>query len=223
MAEQAHHRRWLIAALAATVGVLLAPAAASAITVGIQPGPTPAESLLVLDDPTGATNTVALTTVTVVVGHPDIVIGDTTAGIPDGFPIQCMRVDSEIVRCPANVFGVIANFGPGNDSFSVAAEFTYPTMPRAFNPSASFAAATEVPTVRAQFGPGADTASDLSPSEDFWNGGPGKDRFNSGPSDDKVKGGAQNDIIDCGAGHHDIGIGGPGKRDLGVHCEVVKH
>jgi Ca2+-binding RTX toxin-like protein len=201
-----------IAFLAAIAAALLAPAGASAVTVAIQAGPTPSESLLVLDDPTGAVNTVALSTVTVVAGHPDIVIGDTTAGIPDGFPPDCARVDPNIIRCPATVVGVRADFGAGNDSLSVAAPFTYPRM---------FSA--EVPTVRAQFGPGADAASDLSPSEDFWNGGPGRDRFNSGPGNDRIKGGAQNDVIDCGAGHHDVGIGGPGKLDLGAHCEVVKH
>jgi Ca2+-binding RTX toxin-like protein len=203
--------------------LILAPAGASAVTVGIQAGPTPSESLLVLDDPTGAPNILAITTLTVVAGHPDIVIGDTSAGIPDPIPADCARVDSEVVRCPAAVFGVLANLGAGNDSLSVAPAFTYPRMLSASDSLAVTSAEVERPTVRVQFGAGADAASDLSPSRDFWNGGPGKDRFNSGPGNDKVKGGAQNDIIDCGAGKHDIGIGGPGRLDLGKHCEVVKH
>jgi RTX calcium-binding nonapeptide repeat (4 copies) len=217
-------RRASLASFGIAVGLLaLAPAGASAVTVGLQAGPTPSESLLVLDDPTGATNTVALTTVTVVVGHPDIVIGDAGAGIPDPFPGECARVDPTIIRCPATAIGVLGNLGAGNDSLSVAAEFTYPRMFGAAEWPARPAAAAEVPTVRMQFGPGGDAGSDLSPAQDQWNGGPGRDRFNSGPSNDTVSGGAQNDVIDCGAGKHDVGISGPGRLDLGRHCEVVRH
>ena len=158
---------------------------------------------------------------TVVQGYPDIVIGDTTAGIVDPIPPDCARVDPTIIRCPAlNYVGVLGDLGPGDDSLSVARDFGYPS-PRNF--MAGPAAANPAGFVRMQFGPGADSASDLSGARDVWNGGTGRDRFNSGPGNDKVNGGAQNDIIDCSAGKRDVGIGGPGKVDLGRHCETVKH
>jgi len=174
-----------------------------------------------ITDDDGVDNEVAITTVTIAEGNPDAVVGDVKAGISDPIPPQCARVDPTIVRCPATgLVGVIAFFGGGNDSLSVSDDFGY----RAFTQSAWPASASAVsPFVRVQFGPGADLASDLSPYRDIWNGGPGKDRLNSGPGNDRVKGGAQNDVIDCGAGKHDVGIGGPGKRDLGRHCEVVRH
>ena len=202
----------------ALAAILIAPAGAAAIKVTygqFQP------MTLDLTDDDGVDNDVAITTVTVVTGHPDAVVGDLKAGIPDPIPPECARVDPTIIRCPATgLVGVIAFFGRGNDRLSVAEDFGY----RSFTPSSTIAGAAAVtPFVRAQFGPGSDVAGDQSPYRDVWNGGSGRDRFSSGPGNDKVKGGSQNDIIDCGAGKHDIGIGGPGKRDLGRRCEVVKH
>jgi hypothetical protein len=176
-----------------------------------------------LTDDAGVDNEVAITKVEVVAGHPDAVVGDTKAGIPDPIPPECARVDATIVRCPAGILvGVIAVLGGGDDSVSVSDDFGYRAF-SSFSRSSSARAAAFNPFVRVQFGPGADTGSDLSPYRDIWNGGPGRDRLASGPGNDKVKGGAQNDVIDCGGGHHDVGIGGPGKLDLGRRCEVVKH
>jgi Ca2+-binding RTX toxin-like protein len=204
----------------AVAATMLVPAGAAAIKVTYgqyQP------MTLDLTDDDGVDNEVAITTVTVVAGHPDAVVGDLKAGIPDPIPSECARVDPRIVRCPATgLLGVIAFFGGGNDNLAVAEDFGY----RSFTPSSSIRGGTTAavsPFVRVQFGPGADTGSDQSPYRDTWNGGSGRDRFNSGPGNDLVKGGSQNDVIDCGAGKHDVGVGGPGKRDLGVHCEVVKH
>jgi hypothetical protein len=219
--SQQSRRRNLLRAVAFCVILcvaLLAPAAAHAVklTYGkYQP------MTLDLDDDAGVDNEVAITAVTVVVGHPDVVVGDTKAGIPDPIPPECARVDPTIVRCPANILvGVIGVLGAGNDNLSVSDDFGYFS---ASNRLSGATAAAGSQFVRMQFGPGADSASDLSPYRDIWNGGSGKDRFNSGPGNDKIKGGSQNDIIDCGAGHHDVGIGGPGKLDLSRHCEVVKH
>lgn len=213
-------RRALIAATAATALLALLPAVASAVKITY--GQYQPMTLDITDDD-GVENDVALTKVEVVAGHPDVVVGDTKAGIADPIPPECVRVDASIIRCPAGIIvGVIGFLGGGNDRLSVSEDFGY----RSFSPGNRFSAATAAavnPFVRVQFGPGADLASDLSPYRDIWNGGPGKDRFNSGPGNDKVKGGAQNDVIDCGAGKHDVGIGGPGKRDLGVHCETVRH
>jgi Ca2+-binding RTX toxin-like protein len=200
--------------------LLLAPAGAQAVKVTYgQFGP----MTLDITDDEGVDNEVAITTVTVVAGHPDAVVGDLKAGIPDPIPSECARVDATIVRCPATgLIGVIGFLGGGDDSLSVAEDFGYE---EASTPSTRLAAGSAAvsPFVRMQFGAGADTGSDESAYRDIWNGGSGRDRFNSGPGNDKVKGGAQNDVIDCGAGKHDIGIGGPGKLDLGRHCEVVKH
>jgi hypothetical protein len=222
MAEGATGKRaraLLVGIALAVAAALIAPAGAAAIKVTYgqyQP------MTLDLTDDDGVDNEVAVTTVEVVEGHPDAVVGDLKAGIPDPIPPECARVDATIVRCPATgLVGLIAFFGGGSDSLSVAKDFGYRNWVR---PSSSTARAAAVsPFVRVQFGPGADAASDLSPYRDVWDGGPGRDSFNSGPGNDKVKGGAQNDIIDCGAGHHDVGIGGPGKRDLGRRCETVKH
>jgi hypothetical protein len=172
-----------------------------------------------ITDDVGVDNEVAITTVTVVPGHPDAVVGDTKAGIPDPIPAECARVDPNIVRCPARILvGVVGFLGAGDDSLSVAEDFGYGrSVDRLGHSSATS------PFVRVQFGAGADVASDLSPYRDIWNGGKGRDRFNSGPGNDLVRGGPQNDVIDCGAGHHDVGIGGPGKLDLGRRCETVKH
>jgi Ca2+-binding RTX toxin-like protein len=201
-------------------GALLVPAGAQAVKVTygqFQP------MTLDLTDDDGVDNEVGITTVTVVAGHPDAVVGDVKAGIPDPIPQECARVDQNIVRCPATgLIGVIGFLGGGNDSLSVSEDFGYrETSALSARLAASSAAVT--PFVRMSFGAGADRGSDLSTYRDIWNGGSGKDRFNSGPGNDLVRGGAQNDIIDCGAGHDDVGIGGPGKRDLGGHCETVKH
>jgi len=197
---------------------LILPASASAVvlTYEMRGG----GNVVVLTDTTGARDTVALTKAEAVQGHPDVLVGDTTAGIT-GVKPPCRVVSDQIAACPAEgTIGASLSLGAGNDSLSVAEDFGY----RAFGLSGPLAASSAVsPFVQAQFGAGNDTGSDLSPYRDIWNGGPGKDRFNSGPGNDKVSGGAQNDVIDCGAGKHDVGIGGPGKRDLGVHCETVKH
>jgi len=209
-------RRALIAVTTATALLALLPAGASAVklTYG-QYSP----MTLDLTDDQGVENEVGLTKVEMVEGHPDVVVGDLTAGIPDPIPSQCARVDSTVVRCPAGIIvGVVAILGGGNDTLGISENFGY----RSVSPLAATGAAFN-PFVRVQFGAGADRASDLSPYRDIWNGGPGRDRLASGPGNDKVKGGAQNDIIDCGKGKHDVGIGGPGKRDLGAHCETVKH
>jgi hypothetical protein len=213
-------RRALIALTAATALLALLPAGASAVKITYGQF-TP--MMLDLVDEEGVDNEVGLTKVEVVAGHPDVVVGDLKAGIPDPIPDICQRVDGQVIRCQADIIiGVEAFFSRGNDTLGISDDFGY----RSFSPANSFSAATGAavnPTVRVQFGPGADVGSDASPYRDIWNGGPGKDRMNSGPGNDKVKGGAQNDVIDCGAGKHDVGIGGPGKRDLGVHCETVKH
>jgi hemolysin type calcium-binding protein len=205
-----------LAVAVAMLAVLPAGAQAVKITYGqYQP------MTLDLTDDEGVDNEVAITKVEVVAGHPDAVVGDTKAGIPDPIPPECARVDPTIVRCPATILvGVIAVLGGGDDSLSVSDDFGYRSA-TAFNGTSQAAAFN--PFVRVQFGSGADLGSDLSPYRDIWNGGPGRDRLASGPGNDKVKGGAQNDVIDCGPGHHDVGIGGPGKLDLGRRCEVVKH
>jgi hypothetical protein len=213
-------RRALIAAAAAIGLLTLLPAGAGAVKITY--GQYEPMTLDITDD-AGVENEVALTKVEVVSGFPDVVVGDTKAGIPDPIPQQCARVDSSIVRCPAGIIvGVVGFLGGGNDTLSVSEDFGYRSLSQANRLSAATGAAFN-PFVRVQFGAGADLASDLSPYRDIWNGGPGKDRFASGPGNDKVKGGAQNDIIDCGAGHHDVGIGGPGRLDLQRGCEVVKH
>src|SRR4051794_4885006 len=211
--------RVLPAIAIAIAAAMIAPSGAGAVKVTY--GQFQPRTLDITDD-AGVDNEVAITTVTVVAGHPDAVVGDTKAGIPDPIPPECARVDPNIVRCPATgLVGVIGFLGGGNDRVSVAEDFGY----RAFEPSTRLAAGSSAaaPFVRIQFGAGADLGSDLSPYRDIWNGGSGKDRFNSGPGNDLVRGGSQNDIIDCGAGHHDVGIGGPGRLDLSRRCEVVKH
>jgi hypothetical protein len=211
--------RWLIPAIAIAAAMIL-PAGAQAVklTYGqYQP------MTLDLTDDAGVENEVVITKVEAVAGHPDAVVADTKAGIPDPIPQECARVDPTIVRCPATILvGVVALLGGGNDSLSVSEDFGYKSL-AAVDRMPGVAGAAVNPFVRVQFGSGADIAADLSPYRDIWNGGPGRDRFNSGPGNDKVNGGAQNDVIDCGVGRHDVGIGGPGKRDLGRRCEVVKH
>jgi hypothetical protein len=199
---------------------LLAVVPAGASAVKITYGQYSPMTLDITDDD-GVDNEVGLTKVEVVAGHPDVVVGDLKTEIPDPIPNICQRVDGSTLRCVADdIVGVVAIFGGGRDTLGVSEDFGYRSA--SANPFAATAAAFN-PFVRVQFGPGADLASDASPYRDIWNGGPGRDRLASGPGNDKVKGGAQNDIIDCGAGKHDVGIGGPGKRDLGVHCETVKH
>jgi Ca2+-binding RTX toxin-like protein len=215
-------RRALIAAAAAPIAVAVAltvPASASAVVMTYEMRAV--GNVVVLTDNAGVRNTVVLTKAEAVEGHPDVLFADTTEGITGDIKPPCRRISDQIGACPADVTvgADILLFG-GNDSLSVAKDFGY----RAFGLSSSLATTSAVsPFVQAQFGAGNDTGSDLSPYRDIWNGGPGKDRFNSGPGNDKVNGGAQNDVIDCGAGKHDVGIGGPGKRDLGIHCETVKH
>jgi hypothetical protein len=208
-----------VAAACAVLGAaLLVPAGAQAVklTYGQYEPMT-----LDLTDDTGVDNEVAITTVTVVPGHPDAVVGDTKAGIPDPIPAECARVDPEVVRCPATILvGVVGFLGGGNDTLAVDEDFGYGGS-GPFDRSAGSSATS--PFVRVQFGAGTDQGSDLSPYRDVWNGGAGRDRLSSGPGDDLVRGGPQNDVIDCGPGHHDVGIGGPGKLDLGRRCEVVKH
>ena len=213
-------RRALTALTAATALLVLMPAGASAVKITY--GQYSPMTLDITDDD-GVENEVGLTKVEAVAGHPDVVVGDLKTRITRPIPDICQDVDDSTIRCEASVIvGVVAKLGGGNDTLGISEDFGY----RAFSPTTPFSAATGAafnPFVRVQFGPGADTGSDLSPYRDIWNGGPGKDRMNSGPGNDKVSGGAQNDVIDCGAGKHDVGIGGPGKRDLGVHCETVRH
>ena len=212
--------RTLIAVTAATALLALLPAGASAVKITY--GQYSPMTLDITDD-AGVDNEVGLTKVEAVAGHPDVVVGDLKAGIPDPIPNVCQRVDGSTIRCEAGVIvGVVAFFGAGNDTLGVSEDFGY----RSVSPANRFSVATGAafnPFVRVQFGPGADVGSDQSPYRDIWNGGPGRDRLASGPGNDKVKGGAQNDVIDCGAGKHDVGIGGPGKFDLGRRCETVKH
>jgi Ca2+-binding RTX toxin-like protein len=212
-------RRALIPTVVATALLVVLPASASAVVLTYEMRVE--GNVVVLNDAVGTKNTVVLTKAEAVAGHPDVLAADTTEGITGEVQDPCRRISEQIAACPAaGTIGASVNLAGGNDSLSVAEDFGY----RAFGLANSFATSAAVsPFVEAQFGPGADVASDLSPYRDIWNGGPGKDRMNSGPGNDKVKGGAQNDVIDCGAGKHDVGIGGPGKRDLGVHCETVKH
>src|SRR3954470_9139320 len=101
MANRVHHQRQWIAAFFVIAAALLAPATASAIEVRtsqIQTG------VLLITSDTSVVNDVGFDWVTSPIGAPDLVIGDTTAGIPDPIPTECARVDPTIVRCPANTF-----------------------------------------------------------------------------------------------------------------------
>src|SRR3954447_8223894 len=205
MANRVRHQRQWIAAFLVIAAALLAPATASGIEVRTSQVQT--DALLITAD-RSVVNDVGFNWVTSPGGAPDLVIGDTAAGIPDPIPTACARVDAMILRCPANTFTSIQVFlGGGNDLVVV--------------PKPSIAVSGFI-TMELHLGPGNDTASDLGGTRDVWNGGPGRDRLNSGPGNDLVRGGADNDVIDCGAGKHDVGIGGPGKLDLSRHCEVVK-
>jgi Ca2+-binding RTX toxin-like protein len=153
-------------------------------------------------------NTVGITWVISPSGAPDLVVGDTQAGIPDPIPSSCVRVDPTIVRCQADLFTRLdADLGAGPDSIRVV-----PAV-----------GVDGFLTMSLQLGAGKDRASDAGQTYDIWHGGAGRDRLASGPGNDLVEGGPQNDIIDCGPGKHDVGIGGPGKLDLGRHCETVRH
>jgi RTX calcium-binding nonapeptide repeat (4 copies) len=180
-------------------GAALGPAAASAIEVS---APQVETGVLFVRADESVVNQVGVSWVTSPRGAPDLVIGDTRAGIPDPIPSQCARVDPTIVRCPAFTFTRLdANLGRGADSISVV-------------PAVGIDGFI---TMKLELGLGNDVASDRGETKDVWNGGKGRDRLVSGPGDDLVRGGAQNDVIDCGAGKHDVGIGGPGKLDLGRH------
>jgi Ca2+-binding RTX toxin-like protein len=228
----------LMAIPLAVAAVLIAPASASAVEVRM----VQIESKIVevdLTDTRDVPNVIAITAVTPSGGSPDLVIGDTTAGIPDPIPSVCARIDPEIIRCPADLFGVQLEIKPvlrgGKDEFTITLDV---------NPVIS-----DLTEVHASLGKGADTVRDFSEFMDFFVGGfgadtmiagPGRDKVKGGPGPDKAKGGpgrdlllgggqndlllggANRDVIDCGAGPHDIGVGGPG-RDLGKNCEVVKH
>jgi Ca2+-binding RTX toxin-like protein len=183
----------------------LTPAAASAIEVKTQQV---MPNVLFITADLSFANDVGITWVTSPTGTPDLVIGDTQAGIPDPIPSQCARVDPTIVRCQADLFMRLdADLGPGPDSINVV-----PAV-----------GVDGFLTMRLQLGAGKDRAGDSGQTYDIWNGGAGRDQLASGPGNDLVNGGPQNDIIDCGAGKHDVGIGGPGRLDLGRHCETVKH
>jgi Ca2+-binding RTX toxin-like protein len=196
----------LLAAISALLGcALLGPAGASAIELS---SPQVQTGVLFVRADRSAVNQLGITWVTSPSGAPDLVIGDTRAGIPDPIPSLCARVDPTIVRCPADVFTSLdANLGAGADSISVV-----PVV-----------GIDGFITMKLELGGGNDVANDLGQTKDVWSGGKGRDRLASGPGDDLVRGGSDNDIIDCGAGKHDVGIGGPGKLDLGRHCETVKH
>jgi Ca2+-binding RTX toxin-like protein len=192
-----------------------------------------------LDDRDDVANVLAITSVTPSGGDPDIVIGDVAAGIPDPIPAPCVRVDAQVIRCPADDFGLHLMIMPmlqgGDDELTITLDV---------NPVLG-----DGTRVTANLGRGADSARDFSEFRDFFYGEPGNDRMMLGPNRDKAWGGpgadralggpgrdflwgqAQNDflhgggnadIIDCGKGPHDIGVGGPG-RDLGRNCEVVRH
>jgi Ca2+-binding RTX toxin-like protein len=186
-------------------GAALMPAGASALDLRerqVQP------NVLLLTADRDFVNEVGITWVTSPGGAPDLVIGDLSAGISDPIPSQCGRVDTMSVRCPADLFTkIVASLGPGSDSLDVV-------------PAVGVGGLV---TMTLQLGPGNDRASDGGHTYDLWYGGKGRDELASGPGNDLVSGGAQNDVIDCGAGKHDVGIGGPGKLDLGRHCETVRH
>jgi len=203
-------RRHILTLLSASLSVFvagagLAPAGASALDITASQVQS---DVLFITASRDFANQVGITWVTSPSGAPDLVIGDTLAGIPDPIPSSCVRVDPMVVRCPADVFKELdANLGPGVDSISVV-----PAV-----------GVDGFITMKLQLGAGNDRASDTGQTRDVWNGGKGRDQLTSGPGNDLVSGGPQNDIIDCGAGSHDVGIGGPGKLDLGKRCEVVRH
>jgi Ca2+-binding RTX toxin-like protein len=198
---------WLTLATAAILLIgVLAPGAASATEIQTRQIDLGTLFVTATDD---AVNHVAVNWVTSPSGAPDLVIGDTTAGISDPIPSPCARVDAMIARCPASAFDALnMDLGPGKDLVVVV------------KPAIDVNGFVRMDL---DLGPGDDRATDLSAARDVWAGGSGRDRLDSGPGNDLVRGGAANDVIDCGAGKHDVGIGGPGRLDLGRHCEVVHH
>lgn len=194
-----------LATSAVLVVAALAPSGASAIE--IQTRQVQTETLFITAKQSFV-NQVGINWVISPSGAPDIVIGDTRAGIPDPIPAPCARVDATIARCPANSFNQLnMDLGPGNDVVILVKPLV---------------GVDGFIRMELELGLGADRASDLGNTRDIWNGGPGRDQLRSGPGNDRVRGGGQNDLIDCGGGAHDVGIGGAG-RDLGRKCEVVKH
>jgi RTX calcium-binding nonapeptide repeat (4 copies) len=231
-------RSLLLGAASLALCALLAPASASAVSVR-QVVVDAKIAELNLEDRSGLRNVVALTVVTPSGGQPDLVIGDTAAGIPDPIPSLCDRVDPTIIRCPADEFGVSLVvrpvLGAGKDELTITLKLD--------------AVLSDLTKVTANLGKGADRARDFSGFRDFWKGGAGPDQMFLGPGRDTAWGGAgadwikggqgrdlllgqgQNDVllgggqadtIDCGAGTGDVGVGGPG-RDLGKNCETVRH
>jgi Ca2+-binding RTX toxin-like protein len=199
-----------LAGITTVVGLAIAavaPAAASAVeirTEQVQIG------VLIVEANQSFANQLGVSWVVSPSGAPDLVIGDTRAGIPDPIPAPCARVDAMIARCPARAFTRLqVDLGAGDDLVVVAR----PTI-------------SEVDgfiRMELSLGTGNDRATDLSNTRDVWNGGSGRDRMSSGPLNDIVSGGPQNDLINCGAGPHDLGKGGPGRLDLSRNCETVKH
>jgi Ca2+-binding RTX toxin-like protein len=197
--------RHLLCVLAVALCLGIVPASASALEINTQQVMT---RVLFLEAKQSFANEVGINWVVSPSGAPDVVIGDTAAGIPDPIPAPCARVDPMIARCPASAFDRLrVDLGAGNDLFL------------ALMPVAGIDGFIKM---EVSAGAGIDRVSDRGNTRDTFNGGPGRDQLSSGPLNDKVKGGAQNDRIDCGSGQHDIGVGGPGK-DLGTRCEVVKH
>jgi Ca2+-binding RTX toxin-like protein len=198
-------RKHLLCGLAVALCLGAAPASASAVEISTQQVTT---HVLIVEAKRSFVNEVGINWVVSPGGAPDVVIGDMAAGIPDPIPAPCVRVDPMIARCPANAFNSLqVDLGAGNDLFI------------AVKPAVGIDGFVRM---EISAGTGIDQISDRGNTRDTFNGGPGRDQLNSGPLNDRVKGGAQNDRIDCGPGPHDVGIGGPGK-DLGVHCEKVKH
>ena len=192
-------------ATSALLAVALAPSSASAIE--IQTRQVVTETLFITAERSFA-NQVGINWVISPSGAPDIVIGDTRAGIPDPIPAPCARVDPMIARCPADSFNRLKmDLGAGNDVVILAKPLV---------------GIDGFIRMELELGLGSDRASDSGDTRDIWNGGPGRDQLRSGPGNDRVRGGAHDDLIDCGGGSHDVGIGGAG-TDLGRKCEVVKH
>jgi Ca2+-binding RTX toxin-like protein len=198
-------RVYFLVGLAVAIATALNPASASAVEIRTQQV---LIGVLILEAKKSFVNEVGVSWVVSPSGAPDVVIGDTAAGIPDPIPAPCARVDPMIARCPASSFNRLqVDLGAGNDVFV------------AVKPAVGI---NGFITMEVSLGTGIDQVSDLGNTRDTFRGGPGRDQLSSGPLNDLVKGGAQNDRIDCGSGRHDVGVGGPGK-DLGKNCEVVKH
>src|SRR4029077_14208514 len=99
-------------------------------------------------------NEIGITWVTSPTGAPDLVIGDTRAGIPDPVPSPCARVSQMIVRCPADAFTRLeVDLGPGADSINVV-------------PAVGIDGFI---SMRLDLGLGNDRASDAGKTRDVWN------------------------------------------------------